>query len=249
MEKNPFEVLGVSNNASEDEIKAAYRKLARKYHPDLNPGSKEAEQKMSEVNDAYNKALKIKKSGGTWNPNTSSSSGYGQSSNQGYNGYYGNPFGGQNGQEWNPFADFDFGSFYGSGYNQGYNSRQSSRTYADQRLQAASDYLQTGRPNEALRQLEMMTDRDADWYALHARANLAIGNRMAALNSARTAVRMDPNNLEFRQLLQNIEGSSRSYRSASTSGSVADMLCANPFCTCLAFNLLINACGCRFCCC
>lgn len=48
-----YEVLGVDRNASEDEIKKAYRKLAKQYHPDLNPDNKEAEAKFKEANEAY----------------------------------------------------------------------------------------------------------------------------------------------------------------------------------------------------
>ena len=48
-----YDVLGVGKSAGEDEIKKAYRKLAKKYHPDANPGDKSAEEKFKEVNEAY----------------------------------------------------------------------------------------------------------------------------------------------------------------------------------------------------
>jgi curved DNA-binding protein len=53
MPRDPYEVLGVPKNATEDEIKKAYRKLARDFHPDRNPGDKQAETKFKEIQDAF----------------------------------------------------------------------------------------------------------------------------------------------------------------------------------------------------
>ena len=60
MSRSPYEVLGVPMSATDDQIKAAYRKLAKKYHPDLNGGSAAAEAKMKEINEAYNLLIKHK---------------------------------------------------------------------------------------------------------------------------------------------------------------------------------------------
>jgi molecular chaperone DnaJ len=50
-----YKVLGVGKNASDEEIKKAYRKLARKYHPDRNPGDKQAEERFKEISAAYDR--------------------------------------------------------------------------------------------------------------------------------------------------------------------------------------------------
>lgn len=81
---NPYEVLGVNPNASEEEIKAAYKKLARKYHPDNysdNPLSDLAEEKMKEINEAYD-AIMSQKRGGSNGSGTSGNS-YGGYSDSG----------------------------------------------------------------------------------------------------------------------------------------------------------------------
>ena len=79
---DPYKVLGVSPDASDEEIKRAYRKLAKQYHPDLNPGDTYAAKKMQEVNAAYEQIKNPEKA----QPNPGSQNSYG--------GYGYDPFGG-----------------------------------------------------------------------------------------------------------------------------------------------------------
>ena len=81
MVDDPYKVLGLSPDASDEEVKRAYRTLAKKYHPDLNPGDQEAARKMQQVNEAYDQ---IK------NPEKYAR----QSASSGGAGSYGSPFGG-----------------------------------------------------------------------------------------------------------------------------------------------------------
>ena len=82
---DPYKILGVSPNASDEEIKRAYRRLAKKYHPDVNPGATEAAKKMQQVNAAYEQ---IK------NPEKAGSSGSSHGGYSSYGGYGYDPFGG-----------------------------------------------------------------------------------------------------------------------------------------------------------
>ena len=99
-----YEVLGVNKTATDDELKKAYRKLAKKYHPDANPDNKaEAEAKFKEVNEAYENLSDPQK--------RRMYDQFGHNGPQGFNGA-GGPFGGQGGYYSYSSSGFDgFGDF------------------------------------------------------------------------------------------------------------------------------------------
>lgn len=215
MYKDPYQVLGVSPNASDEEVKKAYRELAKKYHPDLNPNDPTAATKMNDINAAYDAI----KSG-----NASASSAY-----QGGGGY--------NANSW--YADFA-----------GWANSSSSRQYERSEYTAARNYIRNRMYREALNALSGVpaSERDGKWYYLNAGANMYMGNRIAAMESATRAVELEPNNEDYRMLLARLKTDGDVYDGYSDSiskGFGGNDLC----CTLGAYMLCRELCGISFCCC
>ena len=113
---DPYKVLGVGPDASDEEIKRAYRRLAKKYHPDLNPGDQEAARKMQEVNAAYEQIKNPEKA-------------Y-QQPGSGYGGGYYDPFGGyhqqQNSQSGDPYQQAAYNYIRFGRYREALNTLENS---------------------------------------------------------------------------------------------------------------------------
>ena len=195
MYQDPYKVLGVSPDATDEEIKRKYRELTKKYHPDLNPGDAEAARKMNEINTAYDQI----KNGGA------QAAQYGQQSYGGYQQY------GWGGSSW--------GSYYGA--NQ---QRQTERS----EYTAAKNYIRNGMYKEAVIALSSVpsAEREAKWYYLSAGANMYLGNKVIGLEHAKRAVEMEPDNMEYRRLLEMIQ-SGREFYDTYTS-SYANQVNLNP---------------------
>ena len=216
---DPYKVLGVSYDATEEEIKKAYRALSRKYHPDANvgkPNQKELEEKFKEVQQAYSMIMDQKQG-----KNVSGFGGYNQgnagSQGQGQGGFYGfGPFGG--------FGGFgDFWGFGGQGQGQGYgNSQGYGQGYAGQEetqdekyMRAALNYIQNGYYREGLNVLEQVVDRGGAWYYYSALANYKVGNNAIAIDHARSACALEPNNVYYQRLLSQLTGGENRYKQRS----------------------------------
>lgn len=227
---DPYSVLGVDRNASDDELKKAYRSLSRKYHPDANinnPHKDEAEAKFKEVQQAYQQIMDERERGYT-------SGGGGSSSGSG-SGYGGSFYGG-----YGPFGGF--GSFGGyGGYGQSGES-DSRRETTDPHLKAAANYIRSGHYREALNVLDGIKERNALWYFYSASANSGLGNNVTALEHAREAVRLEPENIQYRMLLERMESGGSWYQQRQTMygypGSFDSSCCVK---LCVA-NLLCNLC-------
>lgn len=221
MTSDPYKVLGVSPNASDDEIQKAYRRLVKKYHPDVNPGDENAEKKMREINAAYDQIRNIRE---------------GKASYSGQNGNpYGNPYGNAGNGGGGYYGGFSWEDIFGSGFG-GFSQQQEATT----ELTAARNYINAGHYREALNVLNSVdsSQRNARWYYFHALANYGIGNRIEAMSDAEQAVRMEPDNFEYKQLLSRMKNGGATYQQygggspivCGTSNICLDLCIANMLC-------------------
>ena len=150
-----------------------------------------------------------------------------------YNNYYSNPFYGFGG------FGFDFEDLFGGGHR---NYQTTSYTENDPALKPAEQAVLAGRYQDALTILKSVVGRRAAWYYWSAKANMGIGNRIAALNDAKTAVNMAPDEPAFRELLAQLNAGSFGYQQRSAQGGFTSYLCSNPCLTLCLVNSLCNCC-------
>lgn len=182
MTQDPYDVLGVPRGASDEEVTKAYRRLAKKYHPDLNPGDENAARKMSEINAAYDRIKNGKASGET----------------------------GSYGRQGSSYGSWQQSSGYGS-------YRQQSGQQEKSMYDPVKHYIRNHCYKEALHVLSTISYKDAEWYYYSAIANYNLGNRVIALSHIKTAVQMDPGNLQYQQLLSQMQSGGSVYTETSRS--------------------------------
>ncbi len=224
--RDPYEVLGVGRNASKEEIKEAYMKLVKKYHPDRyrdNPLADLAQEKLKEVNEAYETL------------NKGGAGGYGQGSggySQGSGGY---------GQGSGGYGQGSSGYSQGSGgYNQsGYNQSSGPAHFATVR-----QHIERGNLQAAESMLGQMPHRSAEWYFLSGVIASRKGWHDQAFSDIQQAVNMDPGNYEYRRSLDMLMRQGGAFRTgAYNRGYTMDQdtmcrmcqcyLCTDMLCDCI----------------
>ena len=237
---DPYAVLGVSPSISDDELTGVYRKLAKKYHPDMNAGSKAAEKKMQEINAAYDQ-IKNERSG------TGSSTG-GGAGPFGYGGAYGSGAGAGGrgygyGGSYDPFGGF---GWYGDG---SYDTGRDGSGARNPLFTQVEMYIRSGYYLQALQLLNAFSgaDRDAEWFYFGSLANIGLGNRVTALRYAQEAVRLEPGVSAYRNLLFQLERGSYAYRQAGASQGFDMRNIGRMLLQCLFSQLLCYCFCCRPC--
>lgn len=227
MKKDPYKVLDIKHGASYDEIKKAYRELAKKYHPDKyqnNPLADLAEEKMREINEAYDTLMK--NAGGSYEYQSYSEQSYDNSNAS--KGQY------QRQQQSNSQSEQKARYQYGA------------EAELEQKVRV---YINGGNLAEAQRLLDRMQNRNATWYYLQGLVFLRRGWYDRGFTNIQKASNMDPSNPEYRNALNNLNQQTSGYRQnqyyRNTQHSSPDMCticarlwCADSCCECLGGDLI-----------
>ncbi|MGM9661586.1 MAG: DnaJ domain-containing protein [Oscillospiraceae bacterium] len=212
---DPYKVLNVSPSASDEEVKKAYRDLARKYHPDNyhdNPLADLAQEKMKEINAAYEEIQRQRNGRG---PAASSAGSYGGSRSGGYGAGYGG-YGG-------------YGSY--GGYGGSYGEYSNSSVFQQVRIA-----ISRGDLTRAEGLLNATDDHGAEWNFLKGTVCYRRGWMDQAKRYFETACQMDPGNAEYARALSMMKDSGyqpEGYGSVTTEdcgGSTCARACAAAIC-------------------
>ncbi len=185
MARSPYEVLGIREGADFETVKKAYRELVRKYHPDQyvnHPLSDLAEDKLKEINHAYDELSNREAAKNQQNQQSQ----YNTSTSGGssYQGQRSGRTSQQNTGYKNPGPDFS----------------------------TIRQLIFSNRIQEADAALNNINDHSAEWYYLKGLVFSRMGWYNEAMNSFDTAVRIEPNNFEYRQALNQMNNNNRNYR-------------------------------------
>ncbi len=224
--QDPYKILGIQRDASDEEVKKAYRQLSRKYHPDANinnPHKEQAEEMFKIVQQAYQQIMDEREG----KIPSGSAGGYGS-------------------------AGSGYGSYGGYGYGYGSSQQHAGSGFDDPEMQAAANYINARHYAEALHVLNNISSRAAVWYYLHAIANAGLGNNVEARSDAETAAAMEPGNFEYARLKAQLSGGSTWYGEQGRGYGYEGMPCSGGTTGCCTMLMLCNCCcnpyGC-YCCC
>ena len=210
---DPYKVLGVEPGATKDDIKKAYRQMAKKYHPDLHPDDPVAAQKMHEINEAYDilsnpdkYAYKETGYGATGNAYSGYNTGYGNGYNTGYTQT------GPNGYTYT--YTWSYGPFGGFRTNSMPRPQSWPDDSAD--IKQAIDFINMGQYTYAQQTLNSIvsSDRNARWYYLSALTNYGLNNFILAMEHIHKAVSLEPTNSVYQNLFDLMNNSGSRYAEA-----------------------------------
>ena len=226
MSKTPYQVLGITPDAGDEEVKQAYRALARKYHPDRYTNTDLADlanEKMQEVNAAYEEIQRMRAESAKAEAATES---------RAHSGY----------READPRRDWE-----DDGEGPGNYNKQNYSAEAREKFILIRHCINSGNITEAERLLGEVEaeDRGAEWFFLLGCVQLRKGYYVDAQHSFDTAYGMEPGNNEYWQFKEKMHERSRRFsQGSSTSGNGGccstcySILCADCCCECLGGDLI-----------